>query len=481
MKKPKEIYFLNSLLNSSFIKKLNEKLVNLQLELLVISQQYQPSHPKIEMLLSQIEAIERKLNTLLTSAQKNLPEVQREVLSQYIQLKARLEILETKQQALSKIKAALNRQLASLLDNELEYVRLERRKEINKRIYTMLLEREQEARISETTTQPGAVIVDYPSLPTRPIAPNMKTNLILGAIMGIILGGFLIAGSEYLDTSVKNIEEVDRLLKCPILGFIPHTNSRARNSERPLQSKLLIHQSPSFKEAYETLQTNIKFIIPHNHHKRILITSAIPREGKSLTAVNLALVSASVGTPTAVLESDLRRAILHHTFEIDSKPGVTDFIIDKKIPLEAIIKPTRVKNLFLLPCGTPAPNPPELLSSPRMKEILERISLKFPTVVLDTPPVVAVIDAVVLGGLVDCVLVVVELGRTPVDQILHLKNAFKKANVAIKGVVVNNIRLNGYYAPYGGYLQYYRYYYTEKPPKGRRKRMSGIFKRLFTK
>jgi tyrosine-protein kinase Etk/Wzc len=453
-------------LNSALMKELNQKLVGLEIEFLTLSQQYQPSHPKLRRLSNQIKLIEEKLSSLLTLSKvkgKQLSEYKRRLLEENVRLRTRLEAIALKRKALAKIKAKLTSQLSSLLDNELEYVRLERRKKINERIYTMLLEREQEAKISESMERGGAVIIDYPCLPQKPIAPRVKTNLIFGAIIGIILGGFLMVGYEYLDTSIKSIEEVDRAFGSPILGFIPYTGPKKyRTREEAINRRLVTEGKALFKEAYKTLQTNIRFILPNREKKRILITSVMPREGKTLTVLNLGITSANSGIPTILVESDLRRPIIHHTLGIARKPGITDFLIDPTLSLETIIKPTKINNLFLVPSGTRAPNPPELLSSARMKEMVEKLSQKFPTVIFDTPPAIPVIDAVILASLVDCVLVVVEIGKTPSGQIIHLKDAFKKGNITISGVVINNIHLEEYYSPYGRRSSYYQYYYGEK-------------------
>jgi capsular exopolysaccharide synthesis family protein len=229
-----------------------------------------------------------------------------------------------------------------------------------------------------------------------------------------------------------------------------------------MESRLITHFAPKspVAEAYRTLRTNIQFISPDKPVKTLMTTSSNPKEGKSTTIANLAIALAQMDTKVVLLDTDFRRPIVHSLFNIKREPGLTSVLLEQK-QIEDIIHKTEIENLFVIPCGIIPPNPSELLGSNRMKEAIARLKGMFDLVLFDSPPIIAVTDAQVLGSEVDGVVLVVQEGKTRKHDVIKAKELLDNVKATVFGVVQNIIDIQRKYVYYYYYYYYYYHdYYT---------------------
>ena len=295
----------------------------------------------------------------------------------------------------------------------------------------------------------------------KPFKPNKQVNIILGIAIGLIIGIGLAFFIEYLDTSVKTIDDVERALQAPVLGVIPQ-NVGVLLEEGP--------ESPH-AEAYRVLRTNVLFSRKDPKLNTLTIVSGGAGEGKSTTIFNLATVFAQNGQRVLVVDSDLRRPSLHKYLKITNSIGLTNFLM-KQNTLEEVIQTSPVPNLDFLPSGRLPSSSMGILSSLQMKELIREVKRRYDFVFFDSPPIMGVSDASVLASEVDMVLQVIQYRRYPQPMTIRAKQMIEKVGGNLLGIVLNNINVsqdeNYYY--YSGY--YYDYYtkgeYGEGEPRGKK-------------
>ena len=213
-------------------------------------------------------------------------------------------------------------------------------------------------------------------------------------------------------------------------------------------------------ESYRALRTNLFFASPDNPIRTLGVTSSGPHEGKSLTVSNICLACAQMGKRTLLIDSDLRRPVIHHLFHLPRENGFTDLFIGKE--LEAVVKKTAMENLDIMTAGRFTPNPSELLASKKMEKILETMKAQYDIILFDTPPVMAVTDAPIISTKVDGMLMVVKSYSTDKNVLERALINLENINARIVGFVLNDIDLTHRYASYGYYKYYYHYYRSQK-------------------
>jgi capsular exopolysaccharide synthesis family protein len=385
-----------------------------------------------------------------------------------------LELSKRKLEAYKKAINSYKSENPDILSNSLELLRLERSKEIYENIYSILLQKLEEERIKSRSSTAGVKIVDLPLMPTSPVSKNENRFYLLGIFLGLILGFGLAFLIELNDTTLKNNEDIERYLELPVLGTIPHIVINKKN-DIEIQRKsaksskhLSVTQYPRsvlnfagddsvIAESYRSLRTNLSFVSPDHPLRTIALTSAGPSEGKSITISNLAMAYAQMGKRTLLIDSDLRRPVQHHIFNQKREPGLSDCFIDNP-DFERIIKKTEKDNLFIITAGTFTPNPAELIASNRMSKLIEYFKEAFDIVFFDTPPIVAVTDATLLGKKMDGLLLVVRSNHTDRMMASRAVGNVKNVGVSVIGTVLNDINLSNRYTSYGYYKYYYHYY-----------------------
>jgi non-specific protein-tyrosine kinase len=331
-----------------------------------------------------------------------------------------------------------------------------------------------------------AVVVDAAPLPIAPLPQQTLQNILLALVASLGLGVGLAFLLEYLDYTIRTPEELDAVYGMATLGVIGVIQGGDSGGARREQIVALTDPRSPIAEAFRSLRTNIQFANPGKLVRSLLITSAGPMEGKTLTAANLAVSLAGGGSRVILVDADLRKPRLHRLFEVTKEPGFTNLIIDQPGPLpptpplpksgeggtgrasppglggteegalDGYLRRTGVENLRVLPCGTVPPNPAELLGSPRAAEVMEQLKEHADVVVYDSPPAATVTDAVVMASRVDAVLQVVWAGGTRRDLVVQGKAVLEKVGARILGPVLNRVSLSdlGYYS----YYYYYGYY-----------------------
>jgi tyrosine-protein kinase Etk/Wzc len=464
-----------------------------------------------EFIENQVAESQKKLtnseNTLKEFKEKEAPS------GIAVAFQEKLSALETEKVKLSKIYTniypdiikmeegikELKAEMQKMPEAELAYARLRREVEINDIIYRELKAKLESARIAEAEKTEDVNLVDRAVTPNSPISPNKKLNYFLGVVIGLMLsltGAFLF---EQLDTSIGTIEDVENLLKLPVLGVIPYLKTedeknvgliqrlwpkKIKGSEKflRLRKQLLIHypSSSSVFEAYRMLRTNIQTEVFKEkiQGKILLFSSAGPEEGKSITVSNLAIVMAQGGLQTLLIDADMRRSTIHKIFGLEKKgPGLCDILREGGEADETIMKFTDIllgelgfddalkvpglDNLNILTSGSSPTMPAELLSSAEMTAVLEKLRVKFDIILIDSPPVLAVADAVILASKADGVILVYRVGKTARSILARTKTQLIEAGAQVKGIVLNNISPQiemsyGYYYRY----KYYGGYYT---------------------
>lgn len=420
---------------------------------------------------SEMLALKQKINQtrqelvqeLLKTAQTEhlvdpLSQVQ-DLLQESIVLEVNLQTLKARERQLKQIMADYEAELQRLPRQELELLRLIRERDVNNKIYSLLLEKREEARITEAGKIGNIHILDKAEEPDAPIKPQKVRNLILGFVLGLIFGVGLVFFLESLDTSFKSQMEVENYMELPVLASIPTIDSsstfgfikRKLHTMDPYSNKqfYLLNGNSYIREAYCALELNLSFIKTENELNSIIITSPGSGEGKTLTAVNIAQVFVHTGIKTLLIDCDLRFPLIHKLLNQNYTPGLTDVLTDKAA-LNQVIKSIE-DNFGFLPCGTLLPNPSEILKTVKMKELITELKQQYELLILDTPPLIPVIDTIVLGNQVDGVCLVIKSGDTSNNAAIMAKQLLEKSNARIIGVILNCVDINDI----NGYRKYF--------------------------
>ena len=300
--------------------------------------------------------------------------------------------------------------------------------------------------ISEGLPNETIVVHDDPVISDSPVSPNVTLNLVLGAVVGLVFGVGIAFFLEYLDTSVKSLEDVERYLQVPVLAVIPKDVG-------------VLHKQNGMSpdaEAYRILRTNIEFNRKNPEDNAITVVSGGAGEGKSTTLVNLAYICAQGGYTTLMIDADLRRPRLHSFFDINNSVGLTNFLTTE-LMLEDVILQTPVDNLYFMPSGILPVDAAGILNSRRMSELIQDVKQRFDLVLVDSPPILGVSDASVLASEVDLTMIVVQHRKLPRNMLLRVKQAVENVGGHVIGVVLNNVDVRSD-SQYQYYTSYYTYY-----------------------
>jgi tyrosine-protein kinase Etk/Wzc len=462
---------------------LRKSLLDLQIEATQLSiKGYPPEHPQIYKLNKQIEATKNKLVEELANISKGgqakpMPEMS-DLLAQIPPLQIELISLEARELAIRDFSSGYESDLSKLPYKELELTRLLRAKDVNENIYKMLLEKYEEAKITEAGKIGNVRVIDPAKEPLSPIKPRKALNLLIGLVVGLVLGIGLSFFLDSMDNSVKTAEEIETTFGIPVLGLIPSIQSEdprrkkrnGRDEISKIASTLVTKYTPRspISEAYRAIRTNIQFSKIDAPLRSIVVTSAAPSEGKSTTVANLAFTTALAGAKTLLIDADLRRPVVHSLFGLEREPGMTNILAERLAP-EKVIKPSGVENLDILTCGAIPPNPSELLGSQRMKELVQQLKGKYDLVLFDSPPVITVTDTAVLSNQVEGVVLVVLSHGTDRRALARAKSLLSNVNANILGSILNKIDLTGIGSSYDYYYHYHYYYYSDDGQKVKRK------------
>jgi succinoglycan biosynthesis transport protein ExoP len=322
-------------------------------------------------------------------------------------------------------------------------------------------------------------VIEEAPLPVTPIGSGAMMQVLLAGAIGLILAAGAAFFLEYLDDTIKSPEDMMRTTGLTTLGAISRISG-----ENPSEKLITVrHPKSPISEAYRVLRTNLQFSSLDQSLKSLVITSPNPMEGKSTTMANLGVVTAQAGKSVILVDSDLRRPMLHKIFGLPNKEGLTVALLQDGSMLDGHLQETGIDNLRVLTSGPLPPNPSELLGSQRMQHLVEQLEKEADIVMFDTPPALPVTDAAVLATQADGVLVVADAGKTRRAAARQAVENLRKVGVNLLGFAVNRLPLRGS----GGYYYYYQYYYSGDS-QGRRRRRKGhwyqripVLGRLFTR
>lgn len=435
---------------------IENKLVELEFQLAELLQQYTEKHPRIKQLREQINILEQ--------------------------------------------------QIKGFSGQELEYARLSREVDVNKKLYAMLKEKLEEARITEAQKIGDVSIVNPATLPHTPISGNKSVALPVGIIMGLVLGFSLALLLETMDTSMGTIEDVENVIKLPVLGLVPSIEEAkkkrsitaklinrifpvSKSQEEEKLTRLIAHYKPRSPaaEAYRNIHTNLKL---DPNKKTILITSSGPQEGKTTIVTNLGIVMAQSGLKTLLVSADLRRPILSKIFGVKKEPGLTELIMGTaqleetlnnitdimlgEMKFEDIRLTPGIENIWIISSGKLPANPVEVLDAKGMPDLIEKFKSQFDVIIFDSPPVLPVTDASILASKVDCVVIVYEIGRTSREALMRTKTQLQSIGSKVAGVILNNTRPQTETLSSYPYYYHYKYKYYDKEETDKEHQEKGV-------
>jgi polysaccharide biosynthesis transport protein len=430
---------------------------------------YKPEWPAMQQLKAQIDKGRQHLDSVIQETVSKAREVAR---SDYLTAMRREESLKSVLQGQKNEAMALN-------TNAVEYNNLKVEVETKRALYDTLLKRNAETQVTSRLRGErlsNVRVVDRALTPHVRYRPsyrnNAMTSLFFGAGIGILFAFFL----EYLDRSLRTPEQVERILQLPSLGIIPAVgsagkrygygygsrNKKTSGSGEKVAIELLPHHQPrsTVAEAYRAFRTAL-LLSRAGGVRTIAIASSLPAEGKTSTALNLAVVLAQLGKRVVLIDADLHKPRLHEILRVSNRVGLVSILAEGATPTD-VIHQTSIPNVFLIPSGPNSPNPSGLLSSPALGRLLEFTAMNFDFVILDTPPVSPVADALLLGHEVDGVVLTVRGGRTTREHVMRVRDKLVRSNVRILGVLINNLEEQS--SVYGKYYDYYGKRHSQDEP-----------------
>ena len=412
------------------------------------------SVPNTQLMEVQVESIDPQAAVVIANSLVSIfsAEIRELQTGRFDQSRANIEaqMLEVEQQI-----AETTAQLQGQTQGEARD-RLETRLTQQQQVYATLIASYEQLRLSEAQSISTVVIYDPATVPDSPIRPRPLVNAALAGLTGLLLTAGGIFAVDALDDRLKSPDEISQQLDLPVLGVIdnhnPNNGGQLITAVKP--------RSP-ITEDYRTLRTNVNFASVDRQLRSILVVSAEPAEGKTTVASNLAVVFAQSGLETYLVDCDLRRPQLHTRFDLSNQVGLTSLFYQRANgDLDDYLQ-TPFKQLNVLTAGSLPPNPAELLGSQRMVQLLEKIKKESEILILDTPPVLAVTDAVVLSSFVDGILIVVQPGKTRLKATQTMLEELRRADARILGVAVKIVGKSRHARRYGYYARtkYDNYYH----------------------
>jgi succinoglycan biosynthesis transport protein ExoP len=370
--------------------------------------------------------------------------------------------------ALEKQKQEANK----LNESAIEFNLLKRDADTYRALYEGILEKLKEAGVSAGLKSNNYRIVDSARPPSYPIEPNIPRNLGFALLLGLTTGVGLAFLLEGLDNTIRTTEQAQNISGLPSLGMIPLGSRSARegadskrlviaSSKEAVELITQVRPQSQMAESYRALRTSLLLSSIGAPPKVILVTSALPQEGKTTTSINTAVVLAQKGVRVLLVDADLRRPSIHKTLGLGPRSGLSNVLTGSSTLDQTITRTSILPNLFILPAGTPPPNPAELLASSAMRDILGQLSEQYDHIIVDTPPTLSVTDAVVLSPRADAVVLVIRSGQTTKQALRRARDILAQVNAKVVGVLLNAVDLSSpdyyyYYEYQGKYASYYR-------------------------
>jgi len=446
-----------------------EQITELQLRRMALKGDITDRHPEVAKLLVRIRAGRDRLRDHMVARAETASEATERRISR---VEAALEDAETKTKKLPGLEqehAGLTRKTTSLVA-----------------IHNFLLEKKHEAEIARESVFSHVRIVDDPILPRTRTSPNLLINCLVGLFLALLAALGTAFFAEYLDRSVKTPEELERALGLPLYAALPAFKSIRSREIKELKSAMVTIEKPTsvLSEGYRSLRANIRFADFESPVRAFAITSAVLGEGKTTTALNLAVVMAQAGSQVCIVDADLRRPASHVHLKGQLSPGLSDILRGNADWREMVRPVAGVENLSIIHAGDKPSNPGALFDSERFTKLIEEIKQEYEYVLFDVPPVLAVSDAASFFRRLDALFLLVQWRRCPIDVILAAKEQAERLGASLRGVIFNGFDARksarrgyghyGYYGYYGYYGKYRGYGYGYGSDRERKRKSKSV-------
>lgn len=410
-------------------------------DVMEMSKKYGEKHPQMIRLKEDLRALREKM---MSESKRIITAVKNDY-----------ELARAKEAGLRSSLAQGKGEALSLSAKAIQYGVLKREVESNQQIYDALLKRIKETSLIEEVKSFNIYIVDRAEVPKGPVRPRRLLNVLLSVIVGLLGGAGIAFFLEYVDNTFKRPEDVEEKLGLPLLGVVP-SYKKADPDER-LETITHTDQKAAISETYRALRTSI-LLSAVEPVKSFVVTSSLENEGKTTTAVNLAIALSQMEKMVLLVDADLRKPKIHTVFGMENTVGLSSFLARQVV--RDMVRTSPIPHLSVITSGPLPPNPSELLGSGRMREFLNIVSERFDIVVFDSAPLVTVTDATILSDVVDGTVMVIRSGKTTVEVVRRGKRLLTDINAKILGVVLNCVDTER-----EGYKYLYPYYYQYGPDK----------------
>jgi succinoglycan biosynthesis transport protein ExoP len=454
------------------VRRIQDRLAEAQMELARLEGQPSLDSQRITEIKAQIESlkseIQIEIESILTSG--GSPAVSSGLQMRLAEYESQNIVLAAREDALGNLINVHEREINKLPAREISLVRLERARRINDELYAALMRAKNEAQIEAASQIANIDVVDSAVTPLKPVRPRKTDNGIIALVVSLLLGVVLAFFLEYLDNTVKTEDEVRKLLGIPIIGIIPHfdldghRDGRVRRNRKAEHFALVSKEDPEspFAEAFRMVRTNLQFVDLDKGLRTIVVTSPIPGDGKTTVAANIAIALAVHEEKVLVVDADFRIPAIHKIFDLPGSPGVTNILSEGRGYQSVIHKIEGVVNLDVLTTGPIPANSSGLLTSSKMKKLIEELKENYDRVIFDVPPVLVATDALDLASILDGTLLVLRLGEIDRRAVRRMRDILDTAKIRILGGVLNSVDVRDNRYGYG----YYYYYQTAERKSG---------------
>ena len=465
---PQLVEYLESQTSQAYINALQQQLADLQVNRDIALSIKSPNvdvSSKVKEYNDRIVELTQKLNSTISTIKADAfsgnPDQVRDLAQKLIEEEIKNSTLTVKLEQLEAATRKYEGNLRRLPKASTALSQLERERESLQQTYLMLNSRYQETVINETSETGNVLIINPAVIPDEPSKPNRIFIILIGFILGPIVSFALILIKDHFDDTVKTPDDIEKE-EIKFLTWIPHYKSNGKGNSDNLGSVVLDDTDSPVSESFRTIKTRIQQSWTDSDlSKLILVTSPAESEGKSFIAINLASSFAQSNKRTLLVDCDLRRPTIHTKMEVDKQPGLADYL-SRKLKLDDLTRKTRKNNLSIITSGAIPPNPAELFESKAFIDFLKEIREFFDIIILDSPPIIAVVDSEILAKQVDGTLLVISADKTENRLMKDAVDLLKRNKVAFLGTVLNNFKQKS------GYGYYYKYNYSYSRSSGQK-------------
>jgi len=480
-------------LAGELINDINAQLISLRMEIGILESQivqntntYGQEHGAVLELKDKLKGLKNELDKKVTllinkgiTVQDPLQSRQ-DMITELLNLDSEIIGFQLRETEINKMINLFSQKLNSLPEKQMELAGLTRDADILNKNYSYLRQKLEEAKLNVAVQAGNAVLLDFARKPNSTIGPNHNRNILLAIFLGLGFSLSIAFLIEFLDNTLKTVDEIEKydltvlgiipaigqsVKKNSLISFLNRNSFNGAGKTKNIKRRLITKEDPKspVSESYRSLRTSMLYST-ENEIKSILISSAGPGEGKTTTVANLAITYANLGKRTLLVDTDLRRPVVHKVFNLDREPGVTNYLSGQTDDFKSLIQNTDIENLCVITSGIIPPNPSEMLGSKRMLTFVKSVEKEWDMVLFDSPPLVAVTDANMISREIDRIVLVIKVGQTDKKAFHHTISNLTNIDAPLGGIIMNAVTNKSSYGSYYYYYyhQYYNYYGTNQ-------------------